>query len=100
MKTIKERAKEYAVKCPGCKNAEWGFIAGAQSEREELLRWHDPKEELPEEGAVVLGKIADEGTAYYTILHYDIFGWWVRPTPLESWAGCPYDVMKWRYIHE
>lgn len=68
--------------------------------RAELLRWHDPKEELPEEGAVVLGEIANEWIAYYAILHYDIFGWWIRPTPLDGWASCPYDVMKWRYIHE
>lgn len=109
MKTIKERAKAYARKiwangkrdyAPLKKMAEQDFSAGAQSEREELLRWHDPKEELPEEGAVVLGEIANEMIAHYAILHYDIFGWWVRPTPLDGWASCPYDVMKWRYIHE
>lgn len=32
MKTIEEKAKEYAAKCH-CQNTEWGFIAGAQSER-------------------------------------------------------------------
>lgn len=47
MKTIEERAKEYAEKCY-VQNTEWGFIAGAQAEHELLTRWHDPKEELPE----------------------------------------------------
>lgn len=62
MKSIEERAEE------ACK--EWaggeldddiqdgcfmdGFVAGAKSEREELLRWHDPKVELPEEYTPVL----------------------------------------------
>lgn len=42
MKTIEERAKEYAEKCH-CQNTEWGFIAGAQAEHELLTRWNDPK---------------------------------------------------------
>ena len=46
MKTIEERAKEYAEKCH-CQNTEWGFIAGAQAEHELLTRWNDPKKELP-----------------------------------------------------
>lgn len=64
MKSIEERAKE------ACK--EWaggeldddiqdgcfmdGFVVGAVSEREELLRWRDPKKELPEKHETVLVK--------------------------------------------
>lgn len=96
MKTIEEKAKEYAAKCH-CQNTEWGFIAGAQSEHEELTRWHDPKEELPDDGQEVLG-IIDEAGWYAALLHFDRFGWWIRPSPTDSWAKCPYDVIKWRYI--
>lgn len=39
METIEERATDYASKCPGCQNTEWGFIAGAEWMREELTRW-------------------------------------------------------------
>lgn len=56
MTTIEERAKEYAAKCHGCQNTEWGFIAGAQSEHELLTRWRDVKKELPEDGVEVLVK--------------------------------------------
>lgn len=64
MKPIEERAKEYAAKCPGCQNTEWGFMAGAHSEREELLRWHDPKEP-PSHTNTVLLKL--EGARYIQI---------------------------------
>lgn len=78
METIEERAKEYASKCPGIQNTEWGFIAGANWMREELTRWHDPKKEQPENNVCVLIKVADkfgnsaiylgsrEGTEYLT----------------------------------
>lgn len=65
MKTIKEKAKEYAHKYrrdtqdlsgERADAAYAGFLAGAKSEREELLRWRDPKEELPEEFQTVLVK--------------------------------------------
>lgn len=63
MKTIKERAAEYAHKyrrevrdLSGERTdaALAGFIAGAESEREELLRWRDPEKELPEEYTPIL----------------------------------------------
>lgn len=65
MKTIEERAEEA---CIAWSYGELdhdllescfvdGFFAGAKSEREELLRWRDPKEELPEEGEDVLIKL-------------------------------------------
>lgn len=60
MKTIQERAADYAGKA--WSNIEDfnedhvtfenivtdAFVAGAQSEREELLRWRDPEVELPD----------------------------------------------------
>lgn len=68
MKTIQERAADYAGKA--WSNIEDfnedhvtfenivtdAFVAGAQSEREELLRWRDPNVELPKDGEEVLIK--------------------------------------------
>lgn len=64
MESIKERAMgawadyEYRVGCLYQNCFIDGFIAGAMSERSELLRWRDPKEELPEEGEDVLIKMS------------------------------------------
>lgn len=99
MKTIEERAKEYAAKCH-VQNTEWGFIAGALSEREELTRWHDPKEELPELLTPVLGKQSDGKKTYYKIVYrheYDNEDGRYRWTDSE---GCPIYVDGWRKIHE
>ena len=66
MKTLEQRAKEYAHKYRrerqdlGGKEADavyLGFIEGAKSERAELTRWRDPKEEVPEAGVDVLIKL-------------------------------------------
>ena len=67
MKTIKERAIEYANSSTTLfmdspeediiyrDDIVNGYIAGAIDERKELLRWREPKEEQPEDGATVLG---------------------------------------------
>lgn len=66
MKSIEERAKAYAKKIWSGRQRDWAtaqkmseqdFIAGAKSEREELLRWRDPEKELPAEGEYVLIKL-------------------------------------------
>lgn len=68
MKAIKERVKKYARKVWRGGTREYGshmkltecdFIAGAQSEREELTRWRNPNEELPENNSCVLMKVSD-----------------------------------------
>ena len=63
METIEERAREYAhqyrrdahdLKGERADAAFAAYCQGAEDEREELIRWHDPKEELPpiEKGCV------------------------------------------------
>ena len=72
MKTLEERAKEawddYAYRAGNLYRNCFidGFTAGAISERNELLRWRDPKEELPEDNKQVLIK-TDRGvtTAFH-----------------------------------
>ena len=77
MKTIKERAKAYARKiwangerdyAPLKKMTEQDFVAGAQSERKELLCWRNPQEELPELLTPVLGKQSDAKKTYYKVV--------------------------------
>ena len=63
MKTIEERAREIAIE-QGKDFCVEDFILGAQSEHEELTRWHDPKVALtPKDinsGGVYLLKIMDD----------------------------------------
>lgn len=64
---IESKAKDYADRAWSTSGVEFNedhntfenivigaFMAGAMSERSELLRWRDPNEELPEEGEDVL----------------------------------------------
>ena len=69
MKTIEERAERYGhwadqianrwdkpeEHIPFKEQIKRAFIAGAESQRAELTRWRDPKEELPELLTPVLG---------------------------------------------
>lgn len=97
MKTIEEKAKEYAAKCH-CQNTEWGFIAGAQSEHEELTRWRDPNVELPPNGWEVLCDIDCCSNNYAVLRHYD--NGWMMYTPGSGWCDCPFKVIGWRGINE
>lgn len=65
MKTIEEKAKDYAIACyPSMSDVrlqcEMHFEAGAEWMRKELTRWRDPKEVLPEIGKCVLIKVVDQ----------------------------------------
>lgn len=68
---IESKAKEYADRAWSTLGVEFNedhttfeniifdaFIAGAEYERSELLRWRDSKEELPEDGEDVLIKMS------------------------------------------
>lgn len=80
MKTI-EKAREYARNgvslCMDtsdeqdiyCEDLIQAYLAGAQSEREELTRWRDPKKELPELLTPVLGKQSDAKKTYYKVVY-------------------------------
>lgn len=68
------------------------FMAGAEWMRDELTRWHDPKEELPEPMKDVLVKCSSKTC---TVDFY------------EPQLGCFFGehatymrVIGWRYIHE
>lgn len=108
MKTIEERAREYAKPIDISdellvrKEAVFliekrAFVAGAKSEHEELTRWHGPKEK-PQEGAELLLKIlmpVDEGDIKtYAVGDY-IRNEFIMP---NTYAGAK--VLGWREIHE
>lgn len=136
MKTIKERAAEYAHKyrrevrdLSGERTdaALAGFIAGAKSERKELLqwddqseandiidskefrrawgsfvkymfKWHDSKVELPETDVEVLVMVHTDGHTY-DVMRYDKHGWWQK-APGGGWCAAKYTPIGWRHIHE
>lgn len=109
MKTIEERAEEYASQyCDGdcalcddiCGRLRSGrsFIAGSESERKELTRWHDPKEELPETDIEVLVTI-DAPHNKYDIMKHNQHGWWQK-APGGGWCAAEHAPIGWRHIHE
>lgn len=110
MKTIKERAREFVNppcdrRCKSCDTVKMdcrfyndlmSFIAGAESEHEELTRWHDPKEELPPQGKMVLLKVAFG--CHYQLAERGDECWW---SPMDDEWGIPDSrVIGWREIHE
>lgn len=99
MKTIEERAKEYAEKCH-CQNTEWGFIAGAQSEHELLTRWHNPFLKDMPKGNVIVKYIAVgcPNDPYYTIGRREPSGWWDCENELA--ISPRFEIVGWREIHE
>lgn len=111
MKTIEERATEYACdgrmpdgcECDICYNI-YGkcerdaYIAGAKSMREELTRWHDPKKVLPEDDRYILLKIRNVRpyrVGYYDAKYLPSFRWRETDRIITS---C--NVIGWREIHE
>jgi hypothetical protein len=112
METIEERAREYAhqyrrdahdLKGERADAAFAAYCQGAKSEREELTRWHDPKEELPpiydnvmvkymaldgcEHVAIAWRSAGDAGGCTYTISGTGV-------------AINSRNVIGWREIHE
>ena len=109
MKTIEERAEEYARQyCDGdcdlygafCEKSrdKKAFIAGAKSEQNELTRWHDPKKELPKTDIEVLVTI-DAPHNKYDIMKYNQHGWWQK-APGGGWCAPNNAPIGWRHIHE
>lgn len=111
MKTIQERADEYASRAWSALNEEFNedhtifenivsaaFVAGAKSEREELLRWHDSKVELPETDVEVLVMVYDGGHTY-DVMRYDQYGWWQK-APGGGWCAAEHTPIGWRHIQE
>lgn len=88
MKTIEERIQEYVanawVELDQFNEDHVTFenivtsacVVGANFEYEELTRWRDPKEELPQNGQLVLCKTSDKKLPFVTV-KYDRSEWWI-----------------------
>lgn len=77
---------------------------GAILEHNHLVRWHDPKQELPVEDVEVLCMIHRKYQTY-TIARYDGKHWWQPIMPIDAmkdggWIGISEDIIAWREIHE
>lgn len=109
MKAIKERAKKYARKVWRGGTREYGshmkltecdFIAGAQSEREELTRWNDPNKPPTDEMRVIAKCVLPNGATLVTGAWYAVnefpTGWSVDlDRTFEN-----LHVLGWRPIYE
>lgn len=139
MKTIQEGADEYASRAWSALEefnedqttyeniVEDAFIAGAKSERKEMLqwddqsefndiidskefrrawssfvkymfKWHDSKVELPETDVEVLVMVHADGHTY-DVMRYDKQGWWQK-APGGGWCAAEHAPIGWRHIHE
>lgn len=108
MKTIEERAQEYAhqyrrdahdLKGERADAAFAAYCQGAEDEHKELTRWHDPRWELPEPSTPVLGKQQDNQKTYYKIVYRHEYD---NEAGRYMWTdsnGCPIYVDGWREIH-
>lgn len=109
MKTIEERAKRYVRKIWAGGVRDWGtnkqwtaqdFIAGAKSEHEELTRWHDPKDKLPDGDQEVLCVIHKKYNTYAVLKYYQGEWWQQVYVPAGGWCGYDGEIIAWREIHE
>lgn len=115
-KSIEERALEYApeyqydsdITMPNYELSDIkreSFMYGAKSEREELLKWNNPEEVLPEKDKNVLVKYVslydvnnDVNTYYYTV------GTLYGNNQWDCESKCPnyqnFKIIGWREIFE
>lgn len=75
-----------------------GFVNGARYMRKELLRWHDPKVELPETDVEVLVMVHSDWHTY-DVMRHDLHGWWQK-APGGGWCAADCEIIGWRPIHE
>lgn len=115
MKTIEERATEYACdegvmpdspECESCFNiygkcTRDAYIAGANAEHKELTRWHNPflKEMTPNNVIVKYIAVGDPANPYYTIGRREPSEFWDCECELATSAP-RFEIVGWREIHE
>ena len=114
MGTIEERAQEYAhqyrrdahdLKGERADAAFAAYCQGAEDERKDMTRWHDLKEELPDNNHCVLIKIADgpQERIHIGTREGDVWmadgGFLFHADPASA-IGYDGVVIGWREIHE
>ena len=106
METIEERATKYAcdgcmpdgIECDSCYNIHGkcerdAYIAGAKDEREELLRWHDPKCPPAHRKPVLIKGVTLSGRKCLVVGVFYKSG-------LQTNTYYKVDPIGWREIHE
>lgn len=112
METIEERAKEYANILGATlfmdspeediiyrDDLARAYASGAKEERAELTRWHDPKEELPEERRDVEVK-TDKGKVSVCNMDLDELGHRFWNVSRTNYMIPDANIIGWREIHE
>ena len=112
MKTIEERAKEYANILGATlfmdspeediiyrDDLARAYASAAKEERAELTRWHDPKEDRPEPNHIVLTKWKYKDGSGERI---SVGGFNGEEWDAHAIIVCPelFDIIGWREIHE
>lgn len=110
--TIEERAKEYANILGATlfmdspeediiyrDDLARAYASGAKEERAELTRWHDPKEELPEEHRDVEVK-TDKGKVSVCNMDLDELGHRFWNVSRTNYMIPDANILGWREIHE
>lgn len=112
MKTIEERAQEYAnqyrrdahdLKGERADAAFAAYCQGVEDERKEMTRWHDPKEELPTDDACVICKVDACEFIDHLVLNWHKSIWWTYAAGVlddEGWHVFSGIVVGWRPIYE
>ena len=110
MSNIEQRAREFVEKlrcgrngdCNSCEilaDCTWitdkaAFVAGAESEHEELTRWNDPKEPPQDDRSVLLKlRVPTTNDIRYIVGHYNENKWVGFLIGLDK-------IIGWREIHE
>lgn len=113
MRTIEERARDFVDapcdhRCKNCKtvpadcrfyNDQMSFIAGAESEHDELTRWNDPHKPPVHENRVIVQAVLPNGALFVT------GGWYAINEFPEGWSVDLNDrfenlsVIGWREIY-
>lgn len=95
---IEEKAREYAQQERTTRNEQIAFAEGATWMQSELTRWRDAREELPEEGNVVLAKVHCENADN---INYQVAAYVKEPnvwiTAVHSDVGIPqyFDLVEY-----
>lgn len=104
MRTIEERAQDFASSGEYSPTLTECYLAGAKEGMRCILEWQNTADNLPDKDVEVLCMI-DRKFQTYAVLRYTEVGWWqpLHPQPgviLGGWIAAEKEPFAWRYIGE